>query len=327
MTCHKSKCIKLSIKPVIERSIKLSESFSKVLENIKLPGSMFTEGSHFLFSHGPDGGKVLALCDLKKYYNIIGRYVVLFDLQNGRLDFIDKEVRRMCPYKNSFVALERDPKSLGRAFYDLDLSCFTWVTSSIQPIPTIDIKYPDVLAYSSLLFVISGSLLQVFAFDVKKWFKFKLVITNGTIEASLTTTYAIMNDRLYICYADRTELYYVEMQEINDAIVMQSQPATLMTLNLTRILCSVNFIIVHEDYLVALFMNTEDKYICWAWYYNASCDHWHNITSCDPYIDGQWFTMEDGKAAVAKLSAEWSVWYGWDINVTIHKVQLSEDLP
>ena len=323
MTCHKSKCIKLSIKPVIKRSIKLSESFSKVLENIKLPGSMFTEGSHFLFSHG---GKILALCDLKKYYNIVGRYVILFDLQNGRLDFIDKEVRRMCPYKNSFVALEQDPKSPGRAFYDLDLSCFTWVTSSIQPIPTIDIKYPDILAYSSLLFVISGSLLQVFAFDVKKWFKFKLVITNGTIEASLTTTYAIMNDRLYICYADRTELYYVEIQEINDAIVMQSQPATLMTLNLTRILCSVNFIVVHEDYLVALFMNTKDKYICWAWYYNASCDLWHNITSCDPYIDGQWFIMEDGKAAVAKLSAEWSVWYGWDINVTIHKVQLSEDI-
>ena len=276
------------MKPVIERSIKLSGSFSKVLEYIKLPGSMFTEGSHFIFSHGD---KIFVLCDVKKYYNIIGRYVVLFYLRNGRLDFINKEVRRMCPYKNSFVTLERDPKSPGRAFYDLDPSYFTWVASSIQPIPTIDIKYPDVLVYSSLLLVVSGSLLQVFAFDVKKWFKFKLIITNSTIEASLTTTYAIMNDRLYICYAEKAELYYIDMREINDAIVTQSQPARLMTLNLTCILCSVNFIIVHEDYLVALFMNTEDKYIRWAWYYSASCDHWHNITSYDPYIDGQWFTM------------------------------------
>ena len=81
----------------------------------------------------------------------------------------------MCPHKNGFVALERDPKSPGRAFYDLDLCCFTWVASSIQPIPMIDIKYPDVLVYSSLLLVVSGSLLQVFAFDVKKWFKFKLI--------------------------------------------------------------------------------------------------------------------------------------------------------
>ena len=327
MACHKSKCIKLSIKPAIERSIKLSESFSKVLENLKLPGSMFTEGCHFVFSHCADGDKVLALCDMKKYYNIIGRYVVLFDLQNGRLDFIDKEVRRMCPYQNGFVALERDPKSAGRAFYHLDLSCFTWVASSIEPIHTIDIKFPDILVYSSLLLVISGSLLQIFAFDVKKWFMFKLVITNGTIEASLTTSYAIMNDKLYICYADKAELYYIDMDEINDAIVTQSQPARLMTLNLTCILSPVNFIIVHKDYLVALFMNIEDKYIRWAWYYSASCDHWHNITSYDPYIDGQWFTMGNGKAAIAKLSAEWSLWYGWDINITVHKVQLSEELP
>ena len=86
---------------------------NQVIPIIKLPGSMFTEGSHFIFSHGANGDKVLALCDMKKYYNIIGRYVVLFDLQNGRLDFIDKEVRRMCPYQNGFVVLERDLKSPG----------------------------------------------------------------------------------------------------------------------------------------------------------------------------------------------------------------------
>ena len=131
-----------------------------------------------------------------------------------------------------------------------------------------------------------------------------------------------MNDRLYICYADKNELYYIKMHEINDAIIIQSKPA-MMTLNLTCILSPVNFIIVHEDYLMALFVNTEEKYIRWAWYYSASCDHWHNITSYDPYIDGQWFTMGNGKAAIAKLSAEWSLWYGWDINITIHQVQLS----
>ena len=122
------------------------------------------------------------------------------------------------------------------------------------------------LAYSSLLLVISGNLLQVYAFDLQQWFQFRLLITDGIIEASLTTTYAIMNDRLYICYADKTELYYIEMQEINN-IITQSQPTKLMTsLNLTRTLYPVNYITIHEDYLVAFFINTEDKHIRWAWY-------------------------------------------------------------
>ena len=293
------------------------------MENIKLPDSMFTEGSHFISSHGD---KIFVLCDMKKYYKISGRYVVVFDLQNGKLDFIDKEVRRFCLSKNGFYALERDPKSPGKAFYQSDPSCSKWVSSSIQPLPLFDFKYPDMLVYSSLLLVISGNLLQVFAFDIQQWFRFTLVIVDGTIEALLTTTYAIMNDRLYICYADKTTLYYIDMEEINDCIITQSQPAKLMTLCPTRMLYPVNFIIVHENYLVALLINTEEKSISRAWCYSSSCDHWHNITSVDPYIDGQWFTMEDGKAAVAKMSASWSYWgYSWDITVTIHQVHLSSE--
>ena len=322
MSCHKSRCVKLTMKVVTEKSIKLSESFSPVMENIKLPGSLFTGGSHFIFSCD---GKLLVLCDIKKYYNSNGRYVVLFDLQNETLDFIDKEVRRLCLAKNDFVALQRDPKSPGRDFYTLDPSYRTWVNSSIQPLPTFDIKYPDMLAYSSLLLVISGSSLQVFVFDLQQWFRFKLVMTDDKIEASLTTTYTIMNDRLYICYTDKAELYYINIQEINDAIATQSQPARLMTLCPIRMLYPVNFISVHEDCLVALYINTVDKSIQRAWYYSEGCDHWHVITSFDPYIDGQWYAMEDGKAAVAKLSASWSMWHGWDITVKIHQVHLTED--
>ena len=231
----------------------------------------------------------------------------------------------MRPFKNKFAALERDTKSQGNALYKLDLPDYKWVSSLFQPIPIPDMKFPDMLACSSLLLVISGNLLQVYAFDLQQWFQFRLVIADGMIEASLTTTYAITNDRLYICYADKTELYYIEMQEVND-IITQSQPTKPMAyLNLTRTLYPVNYITTHEDYLVTLYVNTEDKYIRWAWYYSASCDHWHSITSYDPYIDGQWFTMENGKAAVAKLSAVWSFWYGWDINITIHQVELSID--
>ena len=194
-------------------------------------------------------------------------------------------------------------------------------------------KYPDMLAHSSLLLLISGNLLQVFAVDLQQWFKFDLAITDDKkIEPLLTTSYAIMNDKLYICYADMFELYYIDMEEINDAIITQSQPAKVMTLNLTLTLdlCPVNYIAIHEDYLVALFINTEiefefeEKYIRWGWYYNTGCGHWHTITSFDPYIDGQWFTMENGKAAVANLSASWSFWDGWDITIAIHEVQLSE---
>ena len=124
---------------------------------------------------------------MKKYYKISGRYVVVFDIQNGKLDFINKEVRRFCPSENGFYALERDPKSPGNAFYQLDPSCSKWVSSSIQPLHLFDFKYPEMLVYSSLFLVISGNLLQVFAFDIQQWFRFTLVIVDGTIEALLIT--------------------------------------------------------------------------------------------------------------------------------------------
>ena len=320
--CHKSRCVKLTMKVVAEKSIKLSESFSPVMENIKLPNSIFTDGSHFVFSHD---GKLLVLCDMKKYYNSNGHYVVLFDLQTDTLDFIDKEVRRLCQTKNGFVALKRDTKSPGRDFYTLNPSCRKWVNSSIQPLPTFDIKYPYILACSSLLLIINGNSLQVFVFDLQQWFKFSLVITDDKIEASLTTSYAIMNDRLYICYTDKVTLYYIDIEEINDAIARQSQPARLMTLCPVRMLYPVNFIVVHEDCLVALHINTQDKSIHRAWYCSEGCDHWHVITNSDPYIDGQWFAMEDGKAAVAKMSASWYMFYGWDITIKIHQTHLIED--
>ena len=88
MACHKSAKFKLSVKLVVEQNIKLSKSFSQVMQDIKLPGSIFTEGSHFIFSHDD---KVMVLCDMKKYYNFNGRYVVLFDLQNADLILLIKK--------------------------------------------------------------------------------------------------------------------------------------------------------------------------------------------------------------------------------------------
>jgi len=313
------------MKAIMEKTIKLSKSFSEEMENMKLPGSVFSEGSHFIFSHG---NKMFVLCDIKKYYSIMGRFVVVFDLQNGSLDvIIDKELRRLCPLKNKFFALERDPKSPGKVFYELDPSCYKCVKSSIESLPVFDIKYPDMLVYSSQLLVISGSLLQVFVLDLKQWFGFKLAIADGTLEASLFTTYAILDEKLFICYADKNELYCIEMQEINDHIITQSLPGRLITICPTRVLYPVNYIAVHEKRLVALYVKN-DGYtttIDRAWYYSTCCDHWHYITNYDPYIDGQWFTMEDGKAAVAKLSASWTLWYGWYITVKICQVQLSEE--
>ena len=326
MTCHKSKCIKLSITAVKEKSITLSKSFSQIIESIKLPGSVFSEGSHFIFPHD---SKMFVLCDVKQYYHGNGRYVVVFDLENGSLDFIDKEVRRYCPFKNKLVALEQNPKSPGKKFNELcpSSSC-EWVKSPIEDFPAV-VRYPDVLVHSShgQLFIISGKFLHVYAFELKQWFKFELEITDGTIEPSLFTTYAILDEKLFICYADKAKLYCVDTREITNGIITQSHPG-MYTLLLTLMLYPVNYIIMHENYLVALYINDQDKYNCFierAWYYSTCCDHWHNITSFDPYIDGQWFTTEDGKAAIAKLSASWYVLYGWDISVKTYQVQLSEE--
>ena len=111
--------------------------------------------------------------------------MVLLDLQNEMLNFIDKQVRRLCLTKNSFIALKQGPKS-GRDFYTLNPSRCEWISYSIPLLSIFDIKYPDMLLYFSLLLIVSGSSLQMFVFDLQLWFKFKLVITDNKIEIFLT---------------------------------------------------------------------------------------------------------------------------------------------
>jgi len=136
-----------------------------------------------------------------------------------------------------------------------------------------------------------------------------------------------LGDQLFLCYAEAAELYCADMQQIIDTVMVQSQPVSDLKLHLIRILRPVNFIFVHEDVLVALYIMQDgyDSFLNRAWY-SGRCNHWHNITTCDPFIDGQWVLMENGKAAVAKLSASWNyVWRTWSITAKIHQVQLETE--
>ena len=45
-------------------------------------------------------------CDLKKYYKLVGHFVMSVDLKKGTLDCIDREVRQVCVFKDTFVAME-----------------------------------------------------------------------------------------------------------------------------------------------------------------------------------------------------------------------------
>ena len=293
------------------------------MENIYFPGSPLTKGSHFVFLHKD---KMMVHCDLKKYYKPVGRFVMSVDLKKGALDCIDREVRQVCVLKDTFVAMERSPS---RIFYIFDPSSGQWKNSSFPPLPQCDIKYPDMLVYSSLLLVISGSCLQVLKLDSEQWFVFKLSIPGGTIEASITTYHVILDDKLFVCIAEKKELYSLDLLEIKDAIFNKSpqlgKNSTVQQVHLTHMLYPVNYILLHKKYLVALHV-LPDVSVGQAWYYATCCNHWHNIVYVNPYVDGQWFTMEDGSAAVAELSAGWHVWYNgyyWNIGVKIHQLQLN----
>ena len=81
-----SKCSRLIIRLTKENSLQLSESLTQVLENMKLPCSVLTDGSHYLYYHD---NKLFFLSDLKKWYSMIGCYVLVLDLQSNTVDYLD----------------------------------------------------------------------------------------------------------------------------------------------------------------------------------------------------------------------------------------------
>ena len=307
-----------------EKSFKASEAFAEIMERIQFPGSPLIKGSHFVFLNK---NKMLVHCDLKKYYNPIGRYVVSLDFQNGVLDYVNREVRQVCAFEDTFIAMEPRPS---RIFYLFNPSANEWKNSLFPPLPQSSIKYPDMLVYSSLLLVVSGGCLQVLKLNTAQWFIFELTVPSSTIQTSLTTYSVILDDKLFICFGEKKELYSLELLEIKDAIFNKlsqlGKDSTVQQVCLTYMLYPVNYILLHKSYLVALHVQgnaTVER----AWYYSTCCDHWHNVASFDSYINGHWFTMEDGNAAVAELSASWHMWYNgyyWNISAKIHQLQLTD---
>ncbi|XP_065911430.1 uncharacterized protein [Dysidea avara] len=323
--CPASKCSRLMIRLTEEKTLQPSESLTQVLENMKLPGSGLIDGSHFLYYLD---NKLFVLSDLKKWYNMMGRYVLVLDMQSGTIDYLDTQVRRFCPFEDGFLSLELDPKSPGTTFNTLDTSGCKWVRSSIPPLLNRDAKFPVFLAYSTLLLAFSGNHVQVLELNTRRWHLFVFSTPSGPLEPALSTNYAILGDQLFLCYAEITELYCADMQQIIDAVMAEAQPTSDLTICFTRVLRPVNCIFVHKDVLVALYIKQDGSMQCIdrAWYHRSQCDHWHNITPCYPYIDGQWFMMENGKAAVAELSASWSyVWRSWCITAKIHEIQLEAE--
>ena len=323
--CPAPKCTRLVMYLKEEKTLQPSESFTQVLENMKLPCSVLTDGFHLLYYHD---NKLLVLSDLKKWYNMMGRYVLVLDLQSCTVDYLNTQVRRFCPFEDGLLALELDPKSQGTKFHTLNTSRCEWIRSFIPPLLNRDAKYPVFLTYSALLLVFSGNHIQVLDFNTKIWHLFVFSTPGNPLEPAVTTSYAILGDQLFLCYAKTKDLYCTDLLQITDAVVIQSQPTSDLTVSLTRVLHPVNCIFIHKDVLVALHI-TEDvsvRYNDRAWYYSGQCDHWHSITTCGPYIDGQWFMMENGKAAVAELYAGWSyVWRSWSITAKVYQIQLEAE--
>ncbi|XP_065919032.1 uncharacterized protein [Dysidea avara] len=323
--CHGPKCAKLTSRLHEERKFQPSQHFIKVVQNMKFPGNVFTDGSHFLYYRD---NKLFVLGDMKKRYKMMGHFVLVLDLQNDTIDCIDSEVSTFCPVKDDFFALELDAKLPETKFNVLDTSNCKWINTSIPPLLKQNTKFPVLLSYSNLLLVISGNHLQVLELNTKQWFGFKLQTSNAALKPALSTHYAILRDQLFLCYAETAELYCADMQQIITAVKAQSQQPNDLTVCLTRVLNPVNYIFVHEDVLVALYatQNYYSRHLNRAWFYSSQCDHWHNVITCDLCINGQWFMMENGKAAVAELSTKWSyVWRTWGITAKIHQVQLETE--
>ena len=227
--CSTSKCSRLKICLTAEITLQPSKSFKQVLENMKLPCSAFKDGFHFLYYHD---NRLFILSDLKKWYNMMGRYVIVLDLQSDTVDYLDTQVKMFCPFEDGFLALEVDLKSPEAAFYTLDVSSCKWVHSTIPHLLNRYAKFPVFLTYFTLLLVFSGNHVRVLKLNTKRWYLFKFSTPSGPLKPVLYTNYTIFGDRLFLCYAETTELHCASMQQITDAVMVQSQKMILRSLSL-----------------------------------------------------------------------------------------------
>ena len=219
------------------------------------------------------------------------------------------------------------------------LADFSWIDTSIPPLPTDSLRDPVILTYQSLLLVINGNTVWAHDEGICDWLQFELSTPDGNFNISSKNSFVVVAGKLFVCSSLKKMVYCVELREmiqlmIDISAACQVERATVSknVLQLNCILKDANFIFLHGNKVIAIHTTSTTRvssaYIDKIRCYDVHCCHWHELEfSLDStnIIKGSWLSLFDDCAGVYEIPSVPSLsWHSWG-NAKLHKIQLKNN--
>ena len=325
---------------IAEVKLKPLDKFTSEIQTIReLPGSSILNKITPAVYHN---GIIILLCNvqLKRNKKYCTGVTACFNVHIGEFSlFGDPEVQFVSigHLGSKVLALKANKK------FCL-LTEFSWVDTSIPPLPTDSLQDPVILTYQSLLLVINGNTVWVHGDSICNWLQFELSTPDGNLSISSKNSFVVVAGKLFVCSSLKKSVYFVELQEMIQLMIdisaaestenmsHQKEKATVCkkVLQLNCILKDVNFIFLHDNKVIAIHTTSttpvSSTYIDRIKCYDVHCCHWHEVRcslNSTDIVKGSLLTLFDDGAGVVEIPPVPSMlsWNSWGI-AKLHKIQL-----
>ena len=188
-----------------------SDRMSEVIQNIKKASISSFEGVTPAVCFD---SKIFFLADVvcKKQKQPCVGAVVWYDPLVGKFDvIIDQEIVCFDHFGTSLLAL-----AMNRQFFLL--TDYAWEATSIPLLPETagDLQNSALLTYHSILIIVKGKMVWVYADNNCCWMPFELVVEGGDFEVSSKNSFTILAGILFVCIPSQKTVYSVELQQLID---------------------------------------------------------------------------------------------------------------
>lgn len=324
---------------IAEVKLKPADKFASEIQTIReLPDSSILYKVTPTVYHN---GIIFLLCNvqLKRNRKWCAGVTAYFSVTDGKFNMVgDPEVEHVsvCHFGSKVLALKANKK------FCL-LTDFSWMDTSIPPLPTDSLKDPVILTHQSLLLVINGTTVWAHDKGICNWLQFELSTPDGNFSISSKNSFVVVAGKLFACSSLKEMVYCVELQEIIqlmidisatepvDGISHQEERAMVSkkVLQLNCILKDANFIFLHGNNVIAIHTTSitrvSSAYIDKIRCYDVHCCHWHELECSLDFtniIKGSWLSLFDDCAGVFEMPSVPSLsWHSWG-SVKLHKIQL-----
>ena len=211
--------------------MKPADRISGVIQNIKkAPISSFEGVTSAVYYDS----KIFFLADVvcKRQKQPCVGAIVWYDPLVGKFDVIrDQEIVCFGHFGTSLLAM-----AMNRQFFLL--TNYAWETTSIPSLPETagDLQNSVLLMYHSILIIVKGKVVWVYADDNCCWMPFELVVEGGDFEISSKNSFTILAGKLFVCIPSQETVYSVELTQLID-----------ITLNYSNLKANENRLLTQQD--------------------------------------------------------------------------------